>query len=436
MRPNLAQALSSAFLAGEWQRADLVARGRIVLERRPLWLLALVRDVLAIYRDPPADRPSELAEVLRSLPASRRAGRTRPRARPIAPTRMVRNPFGLPRLDGITDLAALLELEVPALLWLADTRGLERSAGDQAIRHYRVSHRLTPSGGIRVLEAPKPRLKHLQRRLIAELLHLIPPHEAAHGFRPGRSVGSYAAPHAGKHVVLRLDLEAFFASVGAARTYGVLRSAGYPEPVAYSLTGLATTSLSRAAWSAVPRPADGSRLEAHWRLGRRLALPHLPQGAPTSPVLANLAAYRLDVRLSALARSWGGHYTRYADDLALSGGRSWGRRSSRLLDAIGDVVAEEGFCLNHRKTAVLPSGGRQLLGGLVVNERPHVGRREVDALRALLHNCVVHGPASQDRVGQVDWRAHLEGRVGWVAQHDPGRGRRLAALLSRIDWTG
>lgn len=89
------------------------------------------------------------------------------------------------------------------------------------------------------------------------------------------------------------------------RVYGMLRTAGYPEPVAHGLAGVMTTVLPLRTWQRIPLPAAPGLLDAHWRLGRRLAAPHLPQGAPTSPGLANLAAYRLDVRLNALADSWG-----------------------------------------------------------------------------------------------------------------------------------
>ena len=150
---------------------------------------------------------------------------------------------------------------------------------------------------------------------------------------------------------------------------------------------------------------------------------------------ANLAAFGLDVRLTALARSWGGRYTRYADDLAFSGGRGWGTGTSRLLDAIETVVRDEGFRLNPRKTGVMPRAGRQYLAGLVVNDVPRVARHEVDLLRAILHNCRVHGPSSQNREDHPAFEDHLLGRIAWVAQHDPARGARLRALHAAIDWT-
>jgi hypothetical protein len=391
--------------------------------------------VLEIYPRAPHDRPRELAANLASRPAAAKALRAVPLVQPVASTQMLTNRWRLPVLDDLGDVAAFLRVPPSDLDWFADPKHLARSASDVPLQHYRVSHRIAPSGAIRVLEAPKPRLKVVQRRLLDEVASLVPPHDAARGFRPGGSVGSYAAPHAGRPVVLRLDLEAFFASVTVSRVHGIWRSAGYPEAVAHCLAGLVTSVLPLSQWRAVPAPADDGLLDAHWRLGRRLAAPHLPQGAPTSPAMANLAAFGLDVRLTALARSWGGRYTRYADDLAFSGDRGWGTGTSRLIDAIESIVRDEGFRLNARKTGVMPRAGRQSLGGLVVNERPKVARREVDVLRAILHNCLRYGPSTQNRRDVPAFEDHLRGRIGWVAQHDPVRGARLQAVHDAVDWS-
>lgn len=435
MRTDLARALAAGFLAGEWTQPGLLASGRSVLGRRPPWLAPLVRQVLELYPRAPGDRPRELATHIAALPAVATAVHVGPLARPVAATQMLSNRWRLPVLEGLDDVADFFAVDPGELEWFSDPRRLARSTSEVPLQHYRVSHRPAPSGAVRVLEAPKPRLKAIQRRLLDEVASLIPPHDAARGFRPGGSVRSYAAPHAGRQVVLRLDLEAFFASVTVSRIYGIWRTAGYPEPVAHCLAGLVTCVLPRSAWRGVPAPTDTGLLAAHWRLGRRLAAPHLPQGAPTSPAMANLAAFRLDVRLSALARSWGGRYTRYADDLAFSGDAGWGRGTSRLIDAIEVVVRDEGFRLNARKTGVMPRAGRQRLAGLVVNDRPRVARDQVDTLRAILHNCHRHGPSSQNRDDLPAWEEHLRGRIAWVAQHDPVRGARLRAVHDAIDWT-
>jgi hypothetical protein len=152
-------------------------------------------------------------------------------------------------------------------------------------------------------------------------------------------------------VVVRLDLEDFFASVEARRIYGIFRGAGYPEAVAHALTGLTTNAVPAAQWHAMPRPRDPREIAAHHVLGRRLATPHLPQGAPTSPALANLAAHALDRRLLGL----GATYSRYADDLTFSGSH----RIRGLLPAIAAIARDEGFRVNPRKTRLMSSGGRR-----------------------------------------------------------------------------
>jgi RNA-directed DNA polymerase len=224
----------------------------------------------------------------------------------------------------------------------------------------------------------------------------VPVHDAAHGCVPGRSVRTAAAPQAGRAVVLGMDLEAFFAWVSAPRVWGLLQSTtGLPEPVAHLVTGMVTTTAPRSVWRALPVAAGADARERHRPLGVRVARPHLPQGAPTSPALANLVCFRLDRRLAGLAATVGARYTRYVDDLTFSGDRRI--RGDRFAALVSEVAAEEGFRVNPAKTRVAGAGSRQRVLGAVVNARPTLPRPERDALRALLHNCARHGWATQTR---------------------------------------
>jgi hypothetical protein len=85
-------------------------------------------------------------------------------------------------------------------------------------------------------------------------------------------------------------------------------------------------------------------------------------------------------------------------------------------------------------TRVLRRGVRQRVAGVVVNARLNVGRAEYDALKAILFNCVRFGPEDQNRSGHADFRAHLAGRVAYVASLNPERGARLRELFDRIEW--
>nr|WP_243850244.1 reverse transcriptase family protein [Modestobacter marinus] len=232
-----------------------------------------------------------------------------------------------------------------------------------------------------------------------------------------------------------MDLESFFAGIAAGRVHGLLLGvAGLPEPVAHVLTGLVTTVLPAEVERGIPLPDGIEARERHRRLVQRLAVPHLPEGAPTSPALANLVCHRLDRRLAGLAASCGGRYTRYVDDLTFSGDRRIAR--DRFAELVTAVVEEEGFRVNAAKTSATSAARRQSVLGTVVNDHPALPRPERDALRALLHNCAVHGWTTQTRGRDpAGFRDHVLGRVAWAASIDPGFGARLHALADRIDWT-
>ena len=434
-----ASGVATALLAGPWRRREAVRRVAVALGyvRAPRWVGTLVGEVLDAYRDAPADRPRELAAFLTSTRgwAQGQAADVAPRVvrREPVPTRVVRSRPGVLAVPDLAALARLLDVDQGELGWFADVRGLERTAPDEALRHYRWRVVERP-GGVRLLAAPKPRLREIQRRLLRHLVAPVPPHPAAHGCVPGRSVRTAAAPHAGAGTVLALDLEAFFATVTAGRVWGVLQGvAGLTEPVAHAVTGLVTTVVPAAVWRRVPVPADPAARDRHARLGRRLAVPHLPQGAPTSPALANLVCTRLDRRLAGLAAAEGAVYTRYVDDLFLSGPDAL--RRPAFAARVTAIAADEGFRVHAGKTRSAGRGRRQTVLGAVVNVRPTLPRSERDALRALLHNCAVSGWASQVRDRDpAGFRDHVLGRVAWAASVDPVLGARLRGLAERIDW--
>jgi RNA-directed DNA polymerase len=102
---------------------------------------------------------------------------------------------------------------------------------------------------------------------------------------------------------------------------------------------------------------------------------------------------------------------------------------------VGHIANEEGFALNHRKTRCLTASARQSVCHIVVNQHPNLPRSEFDQLKAILHQCVVQGPAAQNRDGKPHWRDYLCGRVAWAAQLNPNKAQRLQRLLEQIDWS-
>ncbi len=222
------------------------------------------------------------------------------RKRWLIPTKMQpgladRHSWNIPNIDSTRELASqILRIPIGVLDWLCDSR----------FAHYGISTirkhgRLSRSGiqgqtSYRILEQPKIQLKSVQRRILSHILAKIPTHPSAHGFVPGRSVVSFADPHAGREVVLRMDLQEFFASIQGARIYGLFRSLGYPFAVANALCKLCTTFSDIDQLPELQSVPMAKRMELRSLYGAV----HLPQGAPTSPTLSNLIAYRLDARLT------------------------------------------------------------------------------------------------------------------------------------------
>jgi RNA-directed DNA polymerase len=338
--------------------------------------------------------------------------------------------LGLPTLDSEAALAGWFGLDVHHLRWFADISGRNRSHRDGPLRTYRYRWIPRRQGLPRLLEIPKLAIKQMQRKILDDILNLVPVHDAVHGFRRSRSILTNAIVHCQKPVVLRFDLTDFFPSVSSARVFRIFRTIGYPAAVSRLLMGICTTSLPADVWDARP----GARLGADFLARQRLITRHLPQGAPTSPALANLAANRLDRRLASLAHKVDVGYTRYADDLTFSGDGEFARGRKRFATLVAVIADDEGFAMNHRKTRLMRAGVCQHVTGVVVNARPNIRRVEFDRLKAILTNCVRHGPSTQNRSKLPDFRSHLSGKVSHVGSLHPARGEKLRILLEKIEW--
>jgi hypothetical protein len=445
---------ATALLAGDWTGAGLSARLMLVfdLPRRQRWLDPLVARVLARFgMHAPLPRHAALTQFLAGDPQFCRAvGRLRWQAQKREPleqfqSRSLTNVLCLPRpemapapaiagtdklpcLVTSGDLADWLGITLGQLDWFASRHQRGRRVADGKLGHYRYYWIAKSSGRKRLVESPKPRLKEIQRQILSEILDVIPPHPSAHAFRARHSTRTCAAPHVGQRVVLRIDLRDFFPRIRQSRIHALFHALGYPEEVARSLAGLCTNAVDDSLF--LPDEATGR----HHELWQTFRQPHLPQGAPTSPALANLCAYRLDCRLTGLARTAGANYTRYADDLVFSGDRNFERGLHRFRVFACAIALDEGFAIRHRKTRVMRSGTQQSIAGLVVNRRINVPRGEYDRLKATLHNCRRFGPESQNRDHHPRFRDHLQGKVAYMAMTQRQRGAKLQKEFDKIVW--
>ncbi len=321
---------------------------------------------------------------------------------------------GLPVMHTPADLVAALGITIPRLRWLCfHTEAATRI-------HYVQFDVPKKSGGTRTLSAPHRTLAAAQAWVLAEVLSKLPVEPPAHGFVPGRSTLTNARPHAGRDVVVNVDLEAFFPSVGFARVRHLFRRLGYSGAVATLLALLCTECPRRkVAYAGTPYyVATGPR--------------GLPQGACTSPAISNQIARRLDRRFAGLSAKLGLTYTRYADDLTFSAGPGFRERVGYLLARVRYVVADEGFAVNPKKTRVRRPNARQSVTGLVVNAAPAVPRDVVRRLRAVLHRAKTEGLDAQNRDGHRHFRGWVEGMIAYVSMARPEVGAKLRAALDAL----
>jgi len=232
------------------------------------------------------------------------------------------------------------------------------------------------SGGTRRIAAPSPELKALQRRILRRLLRRLPVHASVTGFERGHSIVSNAAFHARRAVVVRMDVQDFFASTTAKRIRKYFQKIGWNREVADLLV----------------------RLCAHEG--------GLPQGAPTSPRLSNLVNFRLDTRLTALAAKHGAAFTRYADDLTFSFPEDKPSRYRAVIFGAKWILDDHGYRIHHkRKLHVRRRYDRQVVTGLVVNERVALPRETRRWLRAVEHRARTGGAPTLTPQQLAGWRA-------------------------------
>ncbi len=293
---------------------------------------------------------------------------------------------------------------------LARRLGVDRDSLLAIRPTYREFTVAKPSGGRRLIAAPDPELKQMQRRINRRLLQRLPAHACAMGFEQGRSIVTNAAAHTQKAVLIRLDMRNFFPATSAKRVHKYLRTIGWSKGASALLVRLCT-----------------------WRGG-------LPQGAPTSPRLSNLVNYQLDARLAGWAENfrllivnpftgntgkWRDEgkvevtYTRYVDDLVFSLAKDNERAVKAVIAAARRIVGEYGYRLHGRKKMRIRRRHQsQEVTGLVVNQRVNLPRRTRRWLRAVDHHIASGRESSLTPSQLAGWRA-LEKMIETQAQGKP-----------------
>lgn len=405
-----------------------------LLQDEPVWAVTLVRRIYAKFKAAfPGVSQKQIIEFITADPQFAEIWQTQRQQLHIrrynlvpAPSPTAKFACEIPALQNLKELAAWLGLSLGQLENYAGNWRVASQPVEPRFRHYHYRWHPRKNGPPRLIEAPKQHMADVQRQIYLGILERIPLHAACHGFRKRHSCRTYVAPHVGKSIVIHMDLENFFINVPLRRIHALFVTIGYRDAVARRLAGLCCNQ--------TPPDILTENPQLTWRKRKQLMAPHLPQGAPTSPALANLCAYKLDVRLAALAKKLGGEYSRYADDLAFSGDAAFARWARYLPVLVAHIATTEGFSVNHRKTRIMSQAARQRLTGMTLNRFPNAGRKDYEQLKAILYNCVKFGPESQNWEQHPNFRAHLQGRIAFIRALNAQKGGKLDSLYAKISW--
>jgi retron-type reverse transcriptase len=264
-------------------------------------------------------------------------------------------------------------------------------------KNYKTYELKKKSGGSRVISQPSREMKALQGWVLRSILDKLKASPASKGFETGTSTVDNARPHAECTALLALDIDDFFTSIKASWVHTIFRLAGYTSATASLLTDICTLRGS------------------------------LPQGAPTSPKLANLACWKMDRRLMGFAGRRGIMYTRYADDMTFSSFSY--RQLVRSKWVIEAIIGSEAFTINRKKTRLLgPSRCRSVTGLVLHDGEVGIGRRKYRHLRARIHKVCSEkkSKASDEEI------LSLNGLLAYVYGVDPTRAWMLHTYVNSL----
>ena len=300
----------------------------------------------------------------------------------------------LPVIFDIAHLSKLIGTDVDFLTKLVFSQDL----------FYKEAHIPKKSGGVRILNIPSLELKYIQRWILDNILSKIKISRFATGFCNDCSILDNAKYHLNKQCVINIDIQDFFPSISFNRVFKVFAYYGYTKEVSFFLAKLCTYE------------------------------DELPQGSPASPMLSNIVNLKLDARLSALAEKYEATYSRYADDITFSGNGG----IKKLIKLAENILVDEGYEINSKKTRVAYKHQRQEVTGIIVNgEKLRINKKYKRELNQEIYYCTKYGVKhhmEKTNNTKAFYKEHLYGKAYFVYMVEPEIGKSMLKNLDGIQW--
>lgn len=232
-------------------------------------------------------------------------------------------------------------------------------------RNFRIRKR---SGGFRYVNVPNQYLMRTQKWIDKFILSKVLTSPYSYAFNKGQSIVECAQQHLGCTWLIKIDLRHFFESLSEIQVYHIFINMGYGNLISFEMARLCTK---------VSLPYAKKYSKSNWRSHysskikdyENELIGHLPQGAPTSPKLANAIVRDLDMEIAEIAEKHGLIFTRYADDITFStASNNFNRKEAmKIINTIYSILPKYGLRPNPQKVSIIPPGGRKIVLGLLVD---------------------------------------------------------------------
>lgn len=344
----------------------------------------------------------------------------------------------LPSILSLKHLAVRCGVPYSDLREFVSRRTIDKNEPSMPYDNFSIRKR---SGGRRFIHVPNRQLITVQRWINRHILQEVKPHLASHAFSRKSSIRKCAQVHCGSAWLIKLDISDFFESVSEIQVFRAFEGMGYSALVAFELARICT----------IRTPSHSPRQYFKQWLVRKANdtiyayndryLGYLPQGAPTSPLLANLVMRQCDKELSEIAARFGMKYTRYSDDLTFSSlDPALDRDTCRkLIFEAYAVLSREGYRPNARKSTIVPPSARKLVLGLTIDgAQPGLTKEFKDRLRQHIYFLEKLGPVDHAFNRKFDsvWgmKAHIKGLIDFAKMIEPEYAATCRERFNRIDW--
>lgn len=286
-------------------------------------------------------------------------------------------------------------------------------------------------GGYRWIMSPISDLKNIQNWIKTNILEKVEVHESANGFAKERSIVSNAKKHIGKETILNLDLYRFFDTITEKRVYGLFKMLGYTEKLSFDLSRLLCVNPPKPYWKEIKKE---NKLNKKFI---KLKPSILPQGAPTSPMVSNILAKNLDMSIFEYCEKSNLSYTRYADDITISGDK----KDLPDLKLIKGIIRKNGFTINIKKIKYLSNHKKQVVTGITVNNGLFVDKKILREIEQELYYCIKFGyrnhldfkyKNAKIKSNYKDW---LYGKICFIYSVENKTGEELYKKFNLIDWS-